>query len=64
MTTAVFLAHWLRTGDLGGSLGQTASVVYSLLEATASMGHDELRLVAAQDDLVAPRHRYPARRIG
>jgi len=63
VTTAVFLAHWLRTRDLGASLGHTASAVYSLLEATAASGHDELRLVAAQDDLVAPRHRFPARRI-
>ncbi|QXT61652.1 pyridoxal kinase PdxY [Tessaracoccus palaemonis] len=63
LTTAMFLAHWLRDKDLGGALGATASIVYSVLEATASAGHRELRLVAAQEDIVAPRHRFEATRL-
>ena len=31
LTAAMFLAHWLRTKDLGETLGVTASVVYSIL---------------------------------
>ena len=44
-------------------LARTASIVYSVLEKTTSMGHQELRLVAAQEDLVDPRHVFEASRI-
>lgn len=64
LTTAMFLAHWLETGDLGASISATASIVYSVLEATAALGHRELRLVAAQGDIVSPRHTFTATRLG
>ncbi|HMR48761.1 MAG TPA: pyridoxal kinase PdxY [Arachnia sp.] len=64
LTTATFLAHWLRTDDLGASLGATASIVYSVLEATTAQGHPELRLVASQEDLVDPRFRFEATLLG
>lgn len=60
LTTAVFLAHWLKSGDLAGSLAMTASVVYSILETTALSGEPELQLVAAQESIVAPKHRFEA----
>lgn len=60
LTTAVFLSHWLRSGDLAESLGRTASVVYSVLEATALSGQPELQLVAAQESIVAPKHTFEA----
>ncbi|MBB1484658.1 pyridoxal kinase PdxY [Tessaracoccus sp. MC1865] len=63
LTTAVFLAKWLKTQDSGDALGQTASVVYSVLEATAAADHEELRLVAAQNDLVDPRFVFMATRL-
>jgi len=63
VTSAVFLARLLATGSLGGALGQTASVVYSILEATAQSGRRELQLVAAQDQLVDPAHRFEAVRL-
>lgn len=63
LTTAMFLAHWLRTGHLGEALGATASIVYSVLEATTAANHNELRLVDAQLDLVEPRHRFEAIRL-
>ncbi|MBB1509228.1 MULTISPECIES: pyridoxal kinase PdxY [unclassified Tessaracoccus] len=63
LTTAVFLAKWLKTQDSGDALGQTASVVYSVLEATAAADHAELRLVAAQNDLVDPRFVFMATRL-
>lgn len=63
LTTAMFLANWLRTRDLGATLSATASIVYSVLEATTAAGHGELRLVDAQLDLVEPRHRFQATRL-
>ena len=56
----MFLAHWLRTGDLGETLGATASVVYSILEQTAISGEAELQLVAAQEQVVNPVNRFTA----
>lgn len=63
VTTALFLANWLRTGDMAASLGATASAVYSLLEATTGSGSPELRLVEAQEDLVEPRFTFTAHRL-
>ncbi|MHA6511857.1 pyridoxal kinase PdxY [Tessaracoccus sp. Z1128] len=60
LTTAMFLAHWLRSRDVGAALGSTASIVYSVLEATTSAGHPELRLVDAQNDIVDPRFTFEA----
>ncbi|MDR1387813.1 MAG: pyridoxal kinase PdxY [Propionibacteriaceae bacterium] len=63
VTAAVFLAHLLRQGDLGQALGATASVVYSVLAATAASGRRELLLVAAQDEIVRPSHSFEAVRL-
>lgn len=64
ITTAVFLAHWLRTGSQAEALSMTASVVFSVLEVTALSGEPELQLVAAQENVVAPKHRFEATRLG
>lgn len=63
LTSAMFLANWLKTGNIAQTLSQTASIVFSVLESTAQAGDLELRLVAAQDQLVAPRHQFTAQRI-
>jgi pyridoxine kinase len=63
VTSAVFLAKLLQTGSLAQALGETASVVYSLLAATAEIGQRELALVQAQDQLVAPAHTFEAVRV-
>jgi len=60
LTTAVFLAHWLRGESLQDVLSATASVVFSVLDVTAELGRYELALVQAQDDIVAPRHTFQA----
>ena len=62
-TTARFLARWLRSGDLADALEVTASATYSLLEATSAADQAELRLVAAQNDLVDPRFTFQAVRL-
>lgn len=63
LTTAMFLTHWLRTTDIVEALSATASIVYSVLEATTAQGASELRLVSAQNDIVAPRYEFEARRV-
>lgn len=63
LTTSMFLAHLLGTGELGQALSATASVVYSVLERTTSLDSLELAIVAAQDDVVAPRFSFQATRL-
>ena len=63
LTAAMFLAHWLRTKDLGETLGVTASVVYSILEQTSISGEAELQLVAAQEQVVNPINKFTAHRL-
>ncbi len=63
LTTAMFLTHWLKTGDLAHTLSATASIVYSILEETSASGEQELQLVAAQDNVVAPKHSFRATRL-
>jgi pyridoxine kinase len=63
VTSAVFLAKLLESGSLSQALGETASVVYSILDATARAGVRELALVPAQDQLVAPASTFEARRV-
>lgn len=61
--TALFLANWLRTGDLAATLEQAVAAMYGLVEATHRAGARELELIAAQDELVAPTRRFEARRL-
>lgn len=54
VTTALFTAHLLRTGDPADALARTASSVFSLLEMTVASGQRELQLIAAQDAYANP----------
>lgn len=63
ITAATFLAHYLRTGDPGLALARTASVVYSVLKATADADSAELLLVGAQEEIVHPTHEFEATRL-
>lgn len=63
LTAATFLAHFLRTGDPAAALGVTADVVFSVLDITTQSGQSELQLVAAQDELVRPRHHFEVVRV-
>ncbi len=63
LTTAMFLTHWLKTGDLAETLSRTASIVYSILEQTTTSGEQELQLVAAQDHVITPKHEFRAIRL-
>jgi len=63
VTSAVFFAHLLATGRLDEALRNTANIVYSVLDATAQAGRRELALVAAQDQIVTPRHSFEVQRV-
>jgi pyridoxine kinase len=61
--SALFLGHYLATADLRLALERSVAAIYALVERTHASGADELQLVAAQDELVAPTKRPRARRL-
>ncbi|WP_114559194.1 pyridoxal kinase PdxY [Desertihabitans aurantiacus] len=63
LTCAMFLSCLLAGDDLPTALGTTAGRVFGVLEQTAAAGKGELQLVAAQDELVAPSHRFEVERL-
>lgn len=63
LTAAMFLAALLETGSPEQAVGRTADIVYSVLERTTDLDQRELALVAAQEDLVAPRFGFEVSRL-
>jgi pyridoxine kinase len=63
VTAALFLAHLLRGGSLPDALALTAAAIFAVIEMTLRLGRYELALVAAQDELVNPSRRFPAKPI-
>ena len=63
ITAAVFLAGLLAGRGAGEAMARTASVVYSVLRATADLGRSELAVVQAQEEFVTPRHVFSATRL-
>jgi pyridoxine kinase len=61
--SALFLGHYLRTGDTGLALERAVSAMFELVERTQASGADELRLVAAQDAFDPPTPRFRAQRL-
>ena len=57
---ALFLAHWHAHRDVGRALEDVAASIFAVLEATLQSGERELRLVTAQDVLIAPPRRFSA----
>ena len=51
---ALFFAHWLRTGSAAEALSRATSSVFGILRRTAEAGADEMLLITAQDEIVAP----------
>ena len=62
-TAAIFLAHYLKTGDAGLALGRTASSIFGVMEATHQAGAREIQLIAAQDLLADPPPRFEVERV-
>lgn len=63
LTAAMFLAHVLSSGDLAHAVGQTAAIVYGVLETTVRSGRSELQLVAAQNEIATPTTHFPVTRL-
>jgi pyridoxine kinase len=61
--SALFLGHYLATADLRLALERSVAAIFALVEATHAAGADELQLVAAQDELVAPDRHFAAVRF-
>jgi pyridoxine kinase len=58
--SALFLGHYLATADLRLALERSVAAIFALVERTHASGADELRLVAAQEKLVAPDRHFSA----
>jgi pyridoxine kinase len=63
LLAALFLGYYLRRGDAGQALEAAAAANFAVLEATQIAGTRELRLIAAQDELVAPKRHFAAEKI-
>lgn len=63
LTSAIFLTALLAGRATPAALEQTAAVSYGVLKFTADAGARELCLVAAQDEIVAPSHRFSTVRL-
>jgi len=57
---ALFLFHMLTAGAVRPALERAAAALFGVLRRTAEAGARELLLVAAQEELVAPSHRFSA----
>lgn len=60
---ALFLAHYLQTGDAAPALEKAAAAIYAIFLATRRAGTRELQVVAAQDEFVAPSTVFPVERV-
>ncbi len=57
---ALFLAHVLAGRDLAAATSRAASSLHGVLRATVAAGRQEMALIAAQEQLVAPDPLFPA----
>ncbi len=55
---ALFFAHWLRTGSPAEAMSRAASSVFGILRITARVRADEMLLIEAQDEIIAPRQLF------
>jgi pyridoxine kinase len=60
---ALFLGHILKGEPAEEAMSLSAAAIYGVMKATRAAGTRELRLIAAQDELVAPSRRFPATRL-
>jgi pyridoxine kinase len=57
---ALFLGRYLLTRDIAAALSLATSSVHAIVARSAASGARELQVIAAQDELVAPRHVFAA----
>ena len=63
VTSALFTAHYRESGSAATALERTAASVFELLQVTLDSGERELRLVQAQEALVAPGRSFEATQV-
>jgi pyridoxine kinase len=61
---ALFFAHYLRDGNVGKALSQSASSIFGVLAKTAVMRAREIQLVSAQEEIVKPARVFEAEMLG
>ncbi len=60
---ALFLSRYLETGDPAAALEASVSSVFAVVASTVAADAAELRLVAAQDELVRPPRAFSSRPV-
>jgi pyridoxine kinase len=60
---ALFLGHYLAAADLGTALERAVAAMFALVARTCDEGAEELCLVAAQNEMMAPARRFAAGRL-
>ena len=63
MMTALFLAQWIKTKDVAGSLSQAVSSCYGVISQTARRRSQELCLIEAQQEIERPSRIFTANKI-
>ncbi len=60
---ALFLGHYLKTSDCAKALEAAVAAVFAVIAATFEAGTRELQLIAAQDEIAAPKRRFKVERL-
>lgn len=63
LTSALFTARLLSTGDPATALSDTAASVLGVLQATIDSGERELQIVLGQDAIAHPDQQFTSRRV-
>lgn len=63
LVAALFLAGLLKSGRAPTALAYAAAAIHGVLERTRIAGGDELALVAAQEEIVAPTRWFPVEAV-
>jgi pyridoxine kinase len=63
VVAALFFAHFLQNGSAAEALSLAAASIFGVLSRTAEAGSNEMLLVDAQQEFVAPSQRFEACRI-
>lgn len=61
---ALFLGHYLKTGQAAQALSLSMSALFGLLSRTHAAGTREIQLVAAQDEFLKPARLFEAQQVG
>lgn len=63
MTTALFLAEWLKSHDVAAALSKSVSSAFGVIRQTAFRQSGELCLIAAQNEIQSPSILFSAHEI-